>query len=132
MFLSSNIIPHLDNLKKYDLSQPLSPPPFKEKDLGVNSIINRPFGNSPVSNIDNSTPPHVGSKNANGDNVYINRDDNQVVTELFPISPYKTPPTTPLNSPGAPSTKQSNGDYYNGVSSPVPMHPLSYHHEQSI
>jgi hypothetical protein len=124
MFPSLNRIPHqIDNLKKYDLSRPSSPL-FRGMDLAETPIVSRPFGNSPVPNIDNSTPQHVGSKYAYGDNVphkYYYHD--QVATELFPNSPNKTPPTTPLNSPGGPSTKPPNGNYF---SSPLPMRPLSY------
>ena len=99
-------------------------------DLAETLIVSRPFGNSPVPNIDNSTPQHVGSKYAYGDNVPPNYDyREQVATELFPNSPNKTPPTTPLNSPGGPSTKPHNGNYF---SSPLPMRLLSYHPEQSI
>jgi hypothetical protein len=124
MFPSSNRILHqIDNVKKYDLSQPSSPPPpFRGMDLKT-SIVSRPFDNSPKPTGNELTPPHVVSKDAYSDNVPPHNYDyhDQVVTELFPNSPNKTPLTTPLNSPGAPSTKQS-GDYYNGVSSPVPMH----------
>jgi hypothetical protein len=121
MFPSSNRRPpQIDNLEQYNLSETSSP--FRGMDLKT-QIVRSPFSISPVSNIDNSTPPHVGSKYANGDNVYINGDDNQVVTQLFPNSPNKTPPTTPLNSPGAPLTKKYN-NHKNVISSPVPMHFL--------
>jgi len=104
-------------------ASPLSP--FRGIDLLDSPIVNRPFINSPqVSNIgDNSTPPRLRPKSANSKyNESYNNNYDPVAIELFPNSPNKTPPTTPLNSPDGLSTKRYDRSF---IVSPVPMPDLS-------